>query len=118
MASLGAEFSKKLPHIFHHGLGLLPECEMASTRHLSVVNQIEIPFQCASRRIEERHFMGRGSKAGWNRKSSLGYSGIFDESAVEPSRRTDGVGNKINHHIGDDLVFRESRLRCRRMCPR
>ncbi len=49
---LSAQFFEELPHICHHRLGLLPEREMASTRHLGVVNQIEISLQCASWRVE------------------------------------------------------------------
>ena len=67
-----AQLSEELPHICHHRLGLLPEREMvATTRHLGVVNQTEVSSQCAFGRIEERHFVRRGGKTGWNGDSAV-----------------------------------------------
>jgi hypothetical protein len=117
LLGLSAQLSEELPHICHHRLGLLPEREMASTRHLSVVNQIEISLQCASWRIEERHFMRRGGKTGWNSDSTIKGPGIFFKSPIKPGRCTDGVSYKINHRIRDHLLFRENRLSCRRIAP-
>jgi hypothetical protein len=110
LLGLSAQFFEELPHICHHRLGLLPEREMASSRHLGVVNQIEISLQCASWRVEERHFARRGGKTGWDSDSAIKSPGILVKSPIKPGRRTDGVSDKINHHIRDHLLFRESRL--------
>src|ERR1700730_16249802 len=80
---------EKLPQVSDQQFWLLPTGEVASSRHLRVVHQIEISRKHTFGRVQGRHLTGESSEASWYGYFASQVGSFINPAPVKPDGGSD-----------------------------